>query len=137
MAETKNKNQEIAELGERLFAAKRSMPRQSGAQQDAVLSLREARIFIDARSDFESGKLDTRTHEGPELSDCSCPNEKKTHPHNLVSKRFGNLERVKKVLAELEADKRIEAYESGDISWSVSQTNLARLIFPAYAGANN
>ncbi len=130
------KQEDVCSLAERLFAAKRSVSARFGTRDDAVAAFKEARAFLDVRADFESGKLDARPSNEPELSDVSCPNERKTHPHNMVSKRFGDLNRVKKILDELKSNPTIQAYSGGEIEWTPGQTDLARLIFPTYVGAN-
>jgi hypothetical protein len=102
------------------------------AEQLAVQCFQSARTFMDVAARVKSqGGVMLAAPEGKQLADACAPNLKQTHPLNLVSQRFGNLEKVRQINAKLEADPKIE--ELPDLDWGKSEVNTARTLFPAYA----
>lgn len=121
-----------------------SSPVKRGGEQQAIASYEKAEAFLAVRDRVRSGTLKPEQPKGPRLAPFSAPNMSKTHPHNLVSERFGSLERVAKINKWLEANPTPERDPEdlvpqvnrafGDLNWDLPALNTARVIFPAYCG---
>jgi len=105
-------------------------PNAQVGEQAAIVAYRQAESFLTIREKIRSGELETTEPTGPQLADVCAPNLKKTHPHNLVSKKLGNLQTVNRVKKWLDEHPTAEAYE--EFEWDKPTTDLARVIFPAY-----
>lgn len=118
-----------------LFTARRAA---FGVQQNAAdvakQCFRDARAFIDVSQKIADGEMSIELPKGPQLADCCAPNLKPTHPVNMVSQRFGNLQRVKEINARLEANEKLETLEEYD--WGIPEVNSARNLFPKFCSAN-
>ncbi len=118
-------------------------PAKRGGEREAMDAYRCAEAFLAARDKVRSGEL--REKPVDLLADCHAPNLKRTHPHNLVSKAQGNLERVNRIRKWLdsnptpadEPDQLLARLnrEFPDLGWDLPTVNVARAIFPQYAKA--
>ena len=112
------------------------------SEQQALAAYHKAEAFISVRTRVRNGQLKAEKTTGPQLCDVRAPNLPRTHPHNLVSKVYGNLDRVRKIYAWLEANPTPEREPTEliprlqaafpDLSWDVPTINTARAIFPDY-----
>lgn len=144
MATDKQSTSELDDLAFRIYAERVSSGR--GGEHIAVDAYRKAADFVAVRDKMRAGELNPQKPVGPQLADCSSPNLPKSHPYNLVSQRFGSLERVAKVKAWLDKNPTPESDPSEliprlsaafpDLAWDLPTINAARQIFPAYVGAN-
>jgi hypothetical protein len=98
-------------------------------RQLAMTSFRDARIFLDAAEEALDQKLDDLSDDANPLDIAYAPNLKRTHPINLMSRAWGNLDSVKSVLAYLDAHPKADSYEPH--SWGKPEVNQARALFPA------
>ena len=99
-------------------------------EQVAIEAYRKAEAFLKIRDRVRSGEPLVKQADGPQLCDASAPNLKKTHPHNLVSKRFGDLAKVNRIAKWLGDNPTTETSEEMD--WDAPTTALARVLLPAY-----
>ena len=136
-------NKELDSLAFDIYARRMaSQPILRNAEQEALEAYRKAEAFLVVRENVRSGALSPAKQSGPALSDCSAPNLKRTHPHNLVSQAFGNLERVNRIKKWLDANPTPEGdpaeltvklnREFPELGWDMPTVNTARAIFPAY-----
>jgi hypothetical protein len=104
---------------------------QSGlnTHQMAITCFRDAKIFLAAAEQVHAGKLDIEEDESNALDIAFAPNLKRTHPINLMSRAWGDLQAVQKVLAYLDANPKADFYEPH--SWGKPEVNQARALFPA------
>ncbi len=112
-------------------------------EQEAILAFKLAEAFVRTRNSIARGDVKTSEPEGIRLAEVSCPNQKRTHPINLVSQRYGNLDRAQKINAwlakhptpESEPEELVHSLnkEFPDLSWDLPQINTARAVLPAYA----
>lgn len=91
-----------------------------------------AKVFLETREKIRAGTFEIDKPIGPQLSDVSAPNLPDTHPHNLVSKEFGNLAEVERIHAHLRHNPMAEEYNVGQYRWNKTEVALARIIFPFY-----
>ena len=123
------------ELAFRLYAERiAKMPAQVNGEESSRWAFRKAEDFLTIRERIRAGTESTKAPEGPQLAEVSAPNLKPTHPHNLVSNRFGNLAKVREVKDWL--DKHPRSDESpvayAPLDWDAPTTNLARVLLPNY-----
>lgn len=121
-------------------------PVKRGGEHMARDAYQKAQAFLAVRDKVRSGALSPEKPRGLQLADCSAPNLRPTHPHNLVSQRFGDLLRVNRIKKWLDAhptpEKEPEEVvqqlnrEFPELSWDLAAVNTARVIFPAYAEKN-
>ena len=104
---------------------------QSGVnpRQLAIDCFRDATVFISAAQELRSGKKDLFEEETNPLDLAYAPNLKRTHPINLMSRAWGNLQKVQAALADLDAHPSAEFYEP--YGWGKPEINQARALFPA------
>ena len=104
---------------------------QSGVnpRQLAIDCFRDATVFISTAKDLQSGKKDLFEEETNPLDLACAPNLKRTHPINLMSRAWGNLQKVQAALADLDAHPSAEFYEP--YGWGKPEINQARALFPA------
>jgi hypothetical protein len=120
----------IAEIARDLFAERSARAFGRNVKSLAIQCYRDAATFHEISQLYELDALETDKPAGPQLSEVSAPNLKKTHPHNLVSRRFGDLKKVREVNAWLKANPTAETYE--DLEWDAPTTKLARILFPEF-----
>lgn len=126
----------VEQLATRLFADRTARNPSGRATEATVLACyRDAETFMQTMARIQAGELSPATPAGPQLAEASCPNLPKQHPLNMVSSRFGNLQRVQELHAKLEADPKIETIE--DLGWGKQEVITAREVFPHYAGSSN
>lgn len=114
----------------------------------AIACYKKATAFLAVRDKIRSGEINvepTKEAKGVQLSTCSAPNLKKSHPLNLVSQRFGNLDRVNRIKLWLDKNPTPERDPSDlvprlqrefpDLEWGVAEINVAREVFPHYCPA--
>lgn len=140
MAENKT-NTELDSLAFEIFKQSvASSPGNRGGEQQALASYKKAEAFIAVRDRVRSGEA--KPVKADVLADCSAPNLKPTHPFNLVSQRFGSLEKVNRIAQFLdkhptpagEPDELVGSINRAfpELSWDIPMINTARAIFPAY-----
>lgn len=137
-------NAELEAMAFEIFKqAVANSPANRGGEQQAISAFKKAEMFLAVRDKVRNGELSTTKPTGPQLADCCCPNQHKLHPHNLVSQRFGDLNKVNRIAAFLArnppSQDRPETdiaeavnREFSDLSWKDSEVKIARAIFPAY-----
>ncbi|MSR60299.1 MAG: hypothetical protein EXS05_22105 [Planctomycetaceae bacterium] len=109
-------------------------------ERQAIDAFAKADTFIAVRERARAGKLEIKKPVGKQLADCSAPNLPETHPHNIVSQRFGSLEKVLRIKKWLDENPPTEdqtylipkVNRAFDLSWKVPELNLARTIFHEY-----
>lgn len=119
-----------------------SSPASRGGEQQALAAYKKAEAFMAIRDRVRAGETKAVRQEGPALTDCFAPNLKRTHPHNLVSQKFGDLAKVNRIsqfldknpTPEGDADELISKInrEFPELSWDLPTINTARAILPAY-----
>lgn len=142
MAENKT-NPELDQFAFEIFKqAVASSPASRGGEQQAMAAYRKAEAFMAIRDRVRSGDTKTVKPDGPALTDCFAPNLKRSHPHNLVSQKFGDLAKVNRIsqfldknpTPENEPDELVSKInrEFPELSWDLPTINTARAILPAY-----
>lgn len=122
---------QIEEKAFHLFAARTAVGfAKRGVEQIAMNCFRDAESFLTVAKNIRSGELSVKPLVGKQLATVSAPNLKPTHPLNMVSQRFGNINRVKKIYEQLMAEPTLEKIEEFD--WGKPEIETARLIFPTY-----
>ena len=104
---------------------------QSGVnpRQLAIDCFRDATLFVAVAQEVQSGTADLFIEETNPLDLACAPNLKRTHPINLMSRAWGNLQKVQAALADLDAHPSAEFYEP--YGWGKPEINQARALFPA------
>jgi hypothetical protein len=120
-----------------------SSPHSRGGEQQALAAYKKAESFIGVRDRVRAGETKPAKSDGPSLCNCSAPNLRRTHPHSLVSERFGDLNKVNRIAKwldinptpENEPDELVSRInlEFPELSWDLPTINTARAIFPEYA----
>ncbi len=139
-------NAELDKLAFEIFS-KRAATRPAG-EQAAVESYKAAEAFLAVRAKVQTEGIASAVDDSP-LSDVSAPNQPPTYPLNLVSRKFGDLERVKKIAKWLEQNPTPEdpsylfaSFKRAfpDLHWQCATEaetlglfNVARAVFPHYA----
>ncbi len=138
---------ELDDLAFQIYSARvAANPVRRGGEQEAIDSYRQAEAFLSTRKRVKAGELKPVVVEGPQLTDCCAPNlPHRTHPHNMVSQRFGDLARVNRIKRWLDVNPTPENdpaelvhrlnREFTDLNWDLPTINTARAIFGAYAVA--
>jgi hypothetical protein len=113
-----------------------------GGERQAKMAYQKAESFLAVREAVRNGDLEPSKQDGPMLTDCCAPNLKRTHPHNLVSTRFGDLKKVDRInqwlsknpTPEGNPDELIDRAkkEFPELEWDLPTINTARAIFPSY-----
>lgn len=130
-----SRNEVIEQRAFELFTARRAQLGLRGdAEQIAAECYRDAEAFSNVAQRVRSGEAPAARSAGPQLSDCCAPNLKPTHPVNMVSQRFGTLDRVQQIHAQLQADEKLDSLP--EYEWGQSEVNTARTLFPAFVSAN-
>lgn len=128
-------NPELQQRAFELFTARRAA---IGLQVDAVelakACYRDARSFLEVSSKVDAGEISIDLPKGPQLSDCCAPNLKPTHPINLVSQRFGSLQRVRDVFERLDRDPTMDSLP--EYEWGPVEVNCARSLLPSFVSQN-
>lgn len=137
-------NTELDEFAFEIFkqAVARS-PVNRGGEQQARAAYQKAEAFLAVRERVRAGDLKAVKQEGPVLTDCWAPNLKRSHPHNLVSQKLGDLNKVNRIAKFLEQNPTPESdpdelvsrvnREFPDLGWDLPTINTARVVFPEYA----
>ena len=134
-------------------------PQRNVGEPEAIAAYRKAEAFLSARRKVRSGELKPKeSATGLQLADCCCPNQPRTHPHNMVAAQWtdrrtgavvaGNLEKVNRVWRWLQANPTpddgdaVDAHigrlgrEFPELGWGLAEINTARAVFPQYAEKN-
>jgi hypothetical protein len=98
-------------------------------KQLAIDCFRDAAAFTQVAEDVLTGDIDLLDVNADPLDEAFAPNLKRTHPINLMSRAWGDLNKVQAVLAELDANPALEVYEPYE--WGKPEVNQARALFPA------
>ena len=118
-----------------LFAARTAMGyAKRGVDQLALNCFRDAEAFLNVAKKIRTGEATVKAPVGKQLATASAPNLKPTHPLNMVSQRFGDINRVKKIYDQLLASPSMEKLEEFD--WGKQEVETARLVFPTYCESN-
>lgn len=149
MADTKTTgaNSELDEFAFEIFKQSvANSPVNRGGEQHARAAYAKAEAFLAVRERVRAGEMKPAKQDGPKLCDVSAPNLRRTHPHNLVSQRFGDLAKVNRIAKWLDQNPTPESnpdelvdrlkYEFTDLDWDLPTINVARTIFPEYVGKN-
>lgn len=141
MANETKPNTELDELAFEIYSKRVAASNRSG-EQLAVASYRDAEAFLAVRAKARNGSLESKTADESGLCEVSAPNLKRTHAHNLVSQRFGDLAKVNRIKVWLDRNPTPESDEGElvaklnrefpELSWDLPTVNTARAIFPAY-----
>jgi hypothetical protein len=84
---------ELDELAFRIFERRvAQMGGRRGGEKLAVECYREAEEFLAVKK--RGGEPTKKDAEDSLLADCCAPNLRRTHPHNLVSRRMGDINKV-------------------------------------------
>lgn len=124
-------------------------PLKGSGEREAMDAYRKAEAFLAVQKRVASGQLKAARSPADQLAECSAPNlDRKRHPLNIVSKRFGNAETLRtaaKIHEWLKANPvetsdpkvLVEAFneEFVGFNWDLPTINVARAVFPAYVGA--
>lgn len=133
-APEKTNPEQLEKYAFHLFSARSAANQRRGTEALAIEAYRDAEAFIAVTNRVRSGEQSTAKPTGAILSEVSAPNLKPTHPHNLVSQRFGNLKRVRDIADKLEKNPNLDTFD--ELDWGPQEVKLARIIFPAYAEKN-
>lgn len=142
MADKQQPNPELDAFAFEIF--KQSVANSSvnrGGEQHARAAYAKAGAFLAVRDRVRAGEVKT-VNDGPKLCDVCAPNLRRSHPHNLVSQRFGDLNKVNRISKWLEQNPTPESdpeelvtrinREFTDLSWDMPTVNTARAVFPEY-----
>jgi hypothetical protein len=143
MAVEQKTNSEIDSLAFEIYSKRMAQPGPKRlASHEALEAFKQAEEFVAVRAKVKSGALKTEEPDGPQLAGFCAPNLKRTNPHNLVSQRFGNLQRVETIYTWLSRNPTPENdpedlvhrfnHQYPDLGWTLPEINVARIIFPAY-----
>jgi hypothetical protein len=138
MEKVSESQQRIEAVALQLFAT-----RGSGIAVDAMLArcFKDAERFVAACAAHREGRpIMAPPPSGPELSNVSVPNctrgfyrgKTEDYPLNMVSKRFGCLEKTARWHKFLLANP--SATTIPELGWSEAEVNDARKVFPHYVG---
>ena len=127
-SESLKNNMKVATVALELFKQRSS---QSGINPKhlAIECFRDATIFNEIAEDVLSNGIEMYSESSDPLDVAFAPNLKKTHPINLMSRAWGNLDKLKEILATLDANPATESYEP--FGWGRPEVNQARALFPA------
>lgn len=128
---------ELQDMAFRLFAERTSRANaKRGAEQLAKQCFTDAADFLAVAKSVATGGVKAAKPAGPQLAEWCCPNmgrelgiRPEDHPLNIVSKRYGSLEKVRKYYDRIKSD---HVTELPELNWGPDQVSLAREIFPAY-----
>lgn len=106
----------------------------------AKMCFANADAFAEIEAQYLAGELEEVEDFNP-LDDAFAPNLKKNHPCNMVSRRFGSMDLVKKHLLGIRALDRTAAKEVAqgshaaivyeDAGWTFGEVNQAEALFPS------
>lgn len=115
-----------------LFAERSTHSGGANVKRIATICFQDAETFLEVSRSYRPGMAKAANND--KRSDCFAPNLLKTHPHNLVSRRHGDLKRAQKVYEWLTANPLAKTYESDDglILWKEPEVRLARQLLPEY-----
>jgi hypothetical protein len=146
---------ELHDLAFQIFAqrvAGTAGPR--AGEQEALVAYRQAEVFLATKRKVLSGGFKPEKAEPTDkLSDACCPNQRATHPTNLVARLHtdrrtgaetkGDPQKVNRVKQWLDANPTPESNpdelvnrinrQFPELGWSIDEINTARAILPAYA----
>jgi hypothetical protein len=143
MAEKQQSQSDVTRVAKDLFVERSG--RAFGRDMKAIATncFKDAQAFIEVSDMFAVGLLDEQIKPatGIQLCDVHAPNLVKfckNHPHNLVSRKLGDLEKVAKAYKWLKANPLAEtcSIESLGIEWDIQTTKLARILLPEYVPAD-
>lgn len=98
------------------------------AEQLAIRCFRDATAFLKIADKFATGVLSIEAIDNDPLDEAHAPNLKKTHPVNLVSRRFGSVAKVAEIWQMI---KNPDVVKLEELNWGLQECNQARAIFPA------
>lgn len=98
------------------------------SQRIALRCFKDAASFLEVAEDVLTGGVNLHEVDSNPLDEAFAPNLKKTHPINLMSREWGNLDKVRSAL-EMVRNPEIESFE--DYNWGKPECNQARALFPA------
>jgi hypothetical protein len=142
MAVDQKSASEVDSLAFEIYSKRMAHPGpKRAASFEALEAFKQAEEFIAVRAQVKSGALKTEEPEGPQLAACYAPNLKRTSPYNLVSFKWGSIDRVNRVLSWLEKNPTLDDAEDlvhrfnsqfPELGWTLAEVSVARTIFPAY-----
>lgn len=119
----------LGDVALEMFKGARHYNQACSPQELAIACFQDAMGFMEIERKVLAGELDVFAADANPLDDGYAPNLKKTHPINLMSKEWGNIEKVREQLKWLEA--RPEAKSNEEMHWELQEVNQARALFPA------
>lgn len=148
-------NAELDELAFRIYSQKAaSHSARRGGDREAIDAYKQAEAFLAVRAKVRAGEMKTVSAAEDLLADCSAPNLPETHPLNLVSRRFGDIAKVRRIndwleknpTPERDTEELVSRFRRAfpEVNWSapshgeaLAVINVARAVFPVYCTARN
>lgn len=135
-----------SELDDKAFELFREMvaksPTGRGGEQQARAAYMKAEAFLTVREAVQSGAIKPSKSDGSMLTDCCAPNLHRSHPYNLVSRRFGDLKKINRIhewlvknpTPERDPEELVGRIKDAfpELSWDTPAINTARAIFPQF-----
>lgn len=128
ISDTADEQFNVAAVALQLFK-ERSTQSGISPKQLAIECFRDATAFTQVAEDIATGDVDLNSEDDNPLDVAYAPNLKRTHPVNLMSRTWGDLEKVREVINDLDANPAVESYELYE--WGKPEVNQARYLFPA------
>jgi hypothetical protein len=94
----------------------------------AIRCYRAAQEFCDAEDEILNGTVSISVIDNNPMDDAFAPNLKKTHPVNLISKKWGDLKKAMEAWQHVK-NLSVNAYEP--YGWEMPECNTARALFPS------
>ena len=100
------------------------------SEQVAMQCFRDAQSFLKVSEQIAKGGIEDHPDNNP-LDPAFAPNAKlkKNDPLNVMSREWGDIGKVRRILNELNATPAATTYE--ELGWGLQQVNQARDLFPA------
>ena len=98
------------------------------ARAVALSCYRDAKMFLQAREEIQSGTVDPFADDKNPLDQAFAPNLPKTSPWNLMSREYGSLQKVQSISRWLNDHPTATEYE--DLGWKPAEVRAARDLFP-------
>ncbi len=122
---------ELKRVSIELFAASFAMAGgRINAEALSDASINAAQVFLARFGQFKAGKVVFDRLEDA-LADCHAPNLRQSHPVNLVSRKYGKLDRLAEIWSQLEKLPESANEFSEFPEWKRGEITTARTLIPA------